>query len=194
MKKNVTILCGTSGSGKDYILNYLKLIFGFIPLVSHTTRPMRPNETNGVDYNFVSDDEFIQMLKEDKFIEYRKYNTLVNNQPAIWYYGLSKTPLDSDKHHVVILDIQGTIDFIDWYGKEYCNIVLIKCDDEIRRERAKLRGGYDESEFNRRLEDDKRVFSIDNMLGLIDYTIENNSILEDLQLKCKVLVDKLIEM
>jgi guanylate kinase len=142
----------------------------------------------------VSDDEFKQMLKEDKFIEYRKYNTLVNNQPAIWYYGLSKTPLDSDKQHVVILDIQGTIDFIDWYGKEYCNIVLIKCDDEIRRERAKLRGGYEGEEFNRRLEDDKRVFSVDNTLGLIDYTIENNSTLEDLQLKCEFLVDKLINV
>ena len=192
--KNVTILCGASGCGKNYISDYLVSSYNFKPLVSHTTRLMRPNETNGIDYNFVSDDEFKQMLKEDKFIEYRKYNTLVNNKPAIWYYGLSKTPLDSDKQHVVILDIQGTIDFIDWYGKEYCNIVLIKCDDEIRRERAKLRGGYDESEFNRRLEDDKRVFSVDNMLGLIDYTVENNSTLEDLQLKCEVLVDKLIEM
>jgi guanylate kinase len=152
---------------------------------------MRPNETNGVDYYFVSDDEFKQMLKEDKFIEYRKYNTLVNNQSAIWYYGLSKTPLDSDKQHVVILDIQGTIDFIKWYGKEYCNVILITCDDNIRRERAKLRGGYDETEFNRRLEDDKRVFGIENMRGLINYYIDNNGTLADLQLKVKDLLDNI---
>ena len=189
--KNVTILCGASGCGKDYILNYLKLIFGFIPLVSHTTRPMRPNETNGIDYNFVSEDEFKQMLKEYKFIEYRRYNTLVDNKPSIWYYGLSKKPLSFDKQYVVILDIQGTIDFIDWYGKEYCNIVLIKCDDEVRRERAKLRGGYDEFEFNRRLDSDRQVFSIDKVLGLIDYTIENNGTLEDLQLKVKDLLDNI---
>ena len=191
MNRNVTILCGASSCGKDYILNYLKLIFGFVPLVSHTTRIKRPNETNGIDYYFVSNDEFKQMLEGDRFIEYRTYNTLVNNIPAIWYYGLSKCPLDSDKQHVVILDIQGTIDFIDWYGKEYCNVVLIKCDDEIRRERAKLRGGYDEFEFNRRLDSDRQVFSVDNMLGLIDYTIENNGTLEDLQLKVKDLLDNI---
>ena len=165
MKKNVTILCGASGCGKDYILNYLKSICNFIPLVSHTTRPMRPNETEGRDYYFISDDEFKRMIDNDLFIEYRTYNTLVDNIPSTWYYGLSKQILDLGTQHIVILDIQGTINFIDWYGREYCNVVLIKCDDEVRRTRAKLRGGYDESEFNRRLEDDKRVFSIDNMKG-----------------------------
>ena len=194
MKKNVTILCGASSSGKDDILNYLKSIYGFIPLVSHTTRPMRPNETNGRDYYFISDYEFKQMIDEHKFIECRTYNTLVDNIPSTWHYGLSKQILDLGTQYIVILDIQGTIDFIDWYGREYCNVVLIKCNDEVRRTRAKLRGGYDESEFNRRLEDDKRVFSVDNMLGLIDFTIENNGTLEDLQEKCENLVDKLINM
>ena len=192
MKKNVTILCGASGCGKDYILKYLKSTYGFIPLVSHTTRPMRPNETNGVDYYFISDEEFKQMIDEHNLIEYRTYNTLVDNIPSTWYYGLSKQILDLGTQYIVILDIQGTIDFIDWCGREYCNIVLIKCYDEVRRTRAKLRGGYDESEFNRRLEDDKRVFGVDNMLGLIDFTIENNGTLEDLQIKCENLVDKLM--
>lgn len=194
MKKNVTILCGASSSGKDYILNYLKSIYGFIPLVSHTTRPMRPNETDGRDYYFISNDEFKQMINSHRFIECRTYNTLVDNIPSTWHYGLSKQILDLGTQYIVILDIQGTIDFIDWYGREYCNVVLIKCNDEVRRTRAKLRGGYDESEFNRRLEDDKRVFSVDNMLGLIDFTIENNGTLEDLQEKCENLVDKLINM
>lgn len=171
--KNVIILCGVSGSGKDYILNHLTS-YGVIPLVSLTTRPIRPNETNGIDYDFVSEEDFLHMIEAEYFIEYRTYNTLVNNIPATWHYGLAKQPLEIDKQYVVILDMQGTRDFIKWYGAEKCDVVMITCDANIRRERAKLRGGYDETEFNRRLEDDNNKFSIEDNINIIDCIIEND--------------------
>lgn len=174
MNKNVTILCGVSGSGKNYISDYLTKHFGFIPLISHTTRIKRPNETNGVDYHFISEEQFLSMIEDEYFIEYRTYNTLVNNIPATWYYGLAKQPLEVNNQYVVILDMQGTRDFIKWYGADKCNVVMITCDADIRRRRAITRGGYDKIEFNRRLEDDAKKFSISDHIDIIDCIVEND--------------------
>ena len=172
--KNVTILCGVSGSGKNYISDYLTTHLDFTPLISHTTRIKRPNETNGIDYNFVSEEDFLHMIEDEYFIEYRTYNTLVNNISATWYYGLAKQSLEIDKQYVVILDMQGARDFIKWYGSDKCNVVMIACDEDIRRGRAITRGGYDKIEFNRRLEDDAKKFSIVENHDIIDCIIDND--------------------
>lgn len=190
MNKNVTILVGKSGSGKDHILNALVSKYGFNPLTSHTTRPKRPNEKEGLEYNFILEEDFLQMIRENKFIEYRTYDTLVNNIPEKWFYGLSKQELDYSKHHVVILDIQGARDFIRWHGAEKCNVLFINCASDIRRSRAKARGGYDETEFNRRLEDDRDKFDIVKYYEIIDTVIENNGTLEELDSKVKKYVSK----
>lgn len=172
--KNVTILCGASSVGKDYILKNLTSNYNFQPLVSHTTRPVRPNEINNIDYTFISENDFLKMIKDNQFIEYRTYNTLVNNIPATWHYGLAKQELDQSKQYVVILDMQGTRDFIKWYGVDNCNVVMITCDEDIRRDRAIARGGYSEPEFNRRLEDDNKKFSIADNYDIVDCIIEND--------------------
>ena len=173
IKSKVTIIIGCSSVGKDYILRKLISDYDFKPLVSHTTRPIRPNETNHVDYHFISEDEFLQMNKDDEFIEYRTYNTLVNNIPAIWYYGLSKQKL-YDENYVVILDVQGAKNFIEYYGVNNCIVVHVKCDPNITRRRSIDRGGHDEVEFKRRLDDDLRVFSYSELEGLVDLTIDND--------------------
>ena len=191
MKKNVVVLCGVSGSGKNYISDSLVPSYNFNPLISHTTRPIRPNETNGIDYHFVSQSDFLNMIDDGYFIEYRTYNTLVDNVPATWYYGLSKQKLDQNKQYVVILDIQGTRDFIKWYGADKCNVVLITCDANIRRERAITRGGYNECEFNRRLDDDAKIFSISKIDDIIDLIIENDG-QTDIKEICDFIIDNLI--
>ena len=171
--KKILICIGASGTGKNYISDKLISDYDFKPLVSHTTRPIRPNETNHVDYHFISEDDFLQMIKDDGFIEYRTYNTLVNNVPATWYYGLAKQKL-YDENYVVILDVQGAKDFIEYYGVENCIVVHIKCDPNITRQRSIDRGGHDEIEFQRRLDDDLRVFSYSELEGLVDLIIDND--------------------
>ena len=58
----ITIYFGKSASGKDYFLK--KLIRHKIqPIISYTTRPIRDNETNGIDYNFVTNKEFKDLIK-----------------------------------------------------------------------------------------------------------------------------------
>ena len=82
----IVILIGKSASGKDTIARKLVEVGPkgfFTKLVGTTTRPIRENERDGVDYNFISKDEFLQLINNDMLLEYRAYNTLVDNKPEI---------------------------------------------------------------------------------------------------------------
>lgn len=63
------VLSGPSGVGKDAVRKGLESSgYPFHFAVTCTTRPPRPNETPGVDYYFVSEDEYLQRLSRDEFI------------------------------------------------------------------------------------------------------------------------------
>jgi guanylate kinase len=67
----LVVLSGPSGVGKDTLLNCLKRRgrdFAFV--VTMTTRPRRPNEVEGVDYLFVSHQEFERLIRADEFLEH----------------------------------------------------------------------------------------------------------------------------
>ena len=196
MKNKLLILISPSGCGKDYVVNKLVSDYNFKPLISHTSRPKRPSEINHVSYHFVSTNEFLSMISNDELIEYRTYNTLVDNVPDIWYYGLSKNTIDDlnpNTNYVTIFDVQGAKDFIEYYGRDNCYVCMLNCDDKIREERAKLRGGFNQQEWDRRLEDDLVVFSEDNTKGLIDHYITNDGTLDELNDKIKILLDRLMD-
>ena len=196
MKNKILILISPSSCGKDYIVRKLISDHNFNPLISHTTRPIRPKEKNGQDYYFISDAQFKQMIDNDLFIEYRTYNTLVDNIPSTWYYGLDKQTIDElniHKNYVTIFDVKGAKEFIDYYGRENCFVCMIKCEDKIREERAKLRGGFSQSEWDRRLADDNVVFSEENINGLVDHYIANDGTLDELNDKIKILLDRLMD-
>ena len=74
------ILTGKSSSGKSYTQDRLVTYYGFKPLVLCTTRPMRPNENQGIDYLFITEDAFKKRIEEDRFVYYA---TLMHMQ-RIW--------------------------------------------------------------------------------------------------------------
>ena len=196
MKNKLLIMLSKSSCGKDYVVNKLVSDYNFQPLISHTSRPRRPSEINHLSYHFVSTNEFLSMISNDEFIEYRTYNTLVDNVPDIWYYGLSKNTIDklnTSTNYVTIFDVQGAKDFIEYYGRENCYVCMINCDDNIREERAKLRGGFSQFEWDRRLASDLVIFSKDNTNGLIDYYIDNDGTLEELNDEVKHYIDMILK-
>lgn len=98
------VISGPSGVGKDSVLQYLKKMdssFHFV--VTATTRPPRPNEIHGVDYFFVSESEFAEMIEKDELLEY----AMVYND----YKGVPKAQvreaLKSGKDVIMRLDVQG---------------------------------------------------------------------------------------
>lgn len=175
-KYKPTILAGKSGSGKDYLLKYM-VQKGFTPLVSHTTRPKRANEIDCIDYYFVSVTEF---LANNDFIETRSYDTELNGEKHTWYYGLSNRELDrnKDKNIVTIFDIHGANEFIKNTGID-CNIIYLDVSDEIRKNRAILRGSFCDIEWSRRLLDDAKKFSDKELKSIIKHTVINENITID---------------
>ncbi|MEG1353726.1 MAG: hypothetical protein RR255_00385 [Bacilli bacterium] len=167
------IICiiGKSCSGKDTLMQCIlesndEMYHNIYPVISCTTRPMRKGEVDGREYYFVSDEEFKLMIKYNRMLEYRTYNTLINDVPSTWYYGLNKysNGIDLERHSsVVIMDIDGCKDLQDYYGKENVYTILLNAPLEIRLERCKVRGDYDKTEFDRRAIDDEIAFSKDNL-------------------------------
>ena len=113
----MVILSSPSGVGKTTITKKLQQKYNNFKIsVSHTTRPPRSNEVDGVDYNFVSKKKFEQLIKNNEFYEYAK---IFDN-----YYGtLKKTVDDLIKKNDVIFDI-------DWQGtkqlSQFKNLNLVK--------------------------------------------------------------------
>lgn len=96
------IISGPSGSGKSTIL---KRLFDEYPerfafSVSHTTRAPRGQEQNGVEYHFVSKDEFERMIGEKGFVEYAQFGSN--------YYGTSLQTIEDQKAkgRTTVLDIE----------------------------------------------------------------------------------------
>lgn len=161
----ITIFFGKSASGKDTFLKK-KVSEGFKPIVSYTTRPMRDGEVDGVDYHFIDKATFDEYVRKGIIFESRSYNTLVGGEQDIWYYG--SPSLDASKDdYVGVLDIGGIKSYLQYYNtKDITLIYVMVSDDELRKQRAMGRGGFDESEWNRRLKDDNVKFSSDTLKEL----------------------------
>ncbi len=69
----IIVLMGPSGSGKSTIEKELQK-FGLKRIVSYTTRTPREDEVNGEDYYFVKPEDFMELVKNKKFAEYRGYS------------------------------------------------------------------------------------------------------------------------
>lgn len=91
---NLVVICGPAGSGKNYIIDKLasECPESMNLVIPDTTRPPRDSEQNGVQYNFLTGDEF---FKKKHFDE-----TCFNN----WYYGTPMDAIVSEKSNVLILN------------------------------------------------------------------------------------------
>ena len=102
MKKGrLIVISGPSGVGKGTVVQGLIARDPNVKLsVSATTRGIRPSETNGVQYYFVSRERFEQMIDESAFLEYAVY---ANN-----YYGTPEAPVDRmlEEGFDVVLEIE----------------------------------------------------------------------------------------
>lgn len=98
------VISGPSGVGKDTVMQRMKERgFPFHFVVTATTRPKRANEVHGVDYWFVSKEEFARMINEDELIEhaivYGDYKGIPKQQV--------REALASGKDVVMRIDVQG---------------------------------------------------------------------------------------
>jgi len=97
------VVSGPSGVGKSTITNQLRTDDRFWISVSVTTRTIRTGETNGVDYHFVSDEEFAKMIEKNEFLEWADF--------AGAKYGTPRKPVEealaSGKNVILEIELNG---------------------------------------------------------------------------------------
>ena len=151
----VFILSAPSGAGKTSLARALLQSRDDLELaVSHTTRPMRPGEREGVDYFFVDRDRFEKMVGENRFIEYAR---VFDN-----YYGTSVDAVESvlGRGKSVLLDI-------DWQGARVvrerfplaCSIFVLPPSLEELERRLRSRGQDSDEVIARRMRDARSEMS-----------------------------------
>ena len=145
------IIFGKTASGKSRIVNEL-VKRGYKKIVTTTTRPARKGEVDGGDYNFISEEEFEQLINTRYFAEWKKYDTA----EGVWYYG---SPLDeisrSDNKSIVILTPDGYRDIKDELDDHVA--IYIYANNKTIRSRLSNRGDKKE-EADRRIKQDNKDF------------------------------------
>ena len=156
------VLVGPSASGKSAVVKELVKSYGLEKFITCTTRGMRVGEVDGVDYHFLTAEEFSKLYSNNEFIETVYYN---GN-----YYGTLKKEANDNK--VVILEPQGLNNFVKVLDNVFA--VFLQTDEEVLKTRMIGRGDS-MLEVAKRLENDRILFSADQLVK-IEYTINTTNL------------------
>ena len=166
------IISAPSGSGKSTIIGRimqdetLRLSFS----VSATTRPRRGQEVHGVDYYYLTIDEFQRMIENDELVEYQE---VYEGR----YYGTPKSEVEritAEGRNVVLdLDVLGGVNVKQMYGDRALSIFIQPPSVEVLRERLIKRGTDSMEDIQNRV--DKAEFEI-SIGPQFDYTVINDDL------------------
>lgn len=177
----IFVISAPSGAGKTTLITrLLRSDDRFMFSISTTTRQMRHGEVNGVNYYFVSKDEFTKMIDNDEFFEWAE---VYGN-----YYGTSKKEIDriinSGKFPLFDVDIQGSKNLREKL-KDAVYIFIIPPSKAILRARLIGRQTESEEQLNVRL---KHAAEEISEYKNFDYIIVNN-VLESSMTKLRAIVE-----
>ena len=148
-KTEKIILTGGSGSGKDYLMrNLVKKGLRYSP--KFTTRPKRSLEKDGIDYHFIENSTFDDLIKKDEIKTYQTF-TINNN---IWQYGITKENFDNNQ---VFIMTPHEIQQLTQEDLKGCFVVYLDIDEVTRKSRLNRRSDNNDS-IERRIEADKQDF------------------------------------
>ncbi|MFN5326350.1 MAG: guanylate kinase [Bacteroidota bacterium] len=137
--KKIIILTSPSGGGKTSVKSRLmaalnkELSFS----VSATTRKIRGNEQEGVDYHFINEEVFKKLIENKSFVEWEMvypglyYGTTVQEMKRIW---------DEGKVPVLDIDVKGAINVKNQFGSKVLAIFIEPPSLEVLKERLHKRG------------------------------------------------------
>jgi guanylate kinase len=160
------VISGPSGVGKDAVLQRMKerdLPFHFV--VTATTRPKRPNEIDGRDYFFLSQDAFARMIERGELLEHaRVYND---------YKGIPREQvrraLDSGLDVILRIDVQGAATIRSLCPEALLIFLTTQTEDELA---ARLAARHTESPDNLRLRQEAARLEL-RQVDMFDYIVVN---------------------
>ena len=149
MAEKVLIFSAPSGSGKSTIVNHILSLHPEVEFsVSATSRAPRGSEVHGVEYYFLSEDEFREKIARDEFVEYEEvyagsfYGTLKEEVKRIWA-----------KDHVIIfdVDVKGGVNLKKYFGDKALSVFIQAPSIEELRRRLEKRGTDSQEAIDRRV-------------------------------------------
>ena len=143
------VLSSPSGAGKTTISKKIQQKYpDFKISVSHTTRKPRPNEIDGVDYHFVDEKKFKELINQNQFYEYAK---IFDN-----YYGTSRKSIKvlQEKNYNILFDIdwQGTQQLAKFKDLDLLKIFILPPDKDELKNRLAQRNQDKEEVIEQRLQ------------------------------------------
>jgi guanylate kinase len=172
MKKyKIIAVMGQAGAGKDSFVNTLLEDTRFKdiakPIISCTTRPIREHEQDGVNYHYLTNEEFAEQVVNGEMLE----ATVFNN----WCYGTSTKNLDEDALNIGVFNPEG-VEILQGSNNIDLTVVYILANDKVRLLRQLNREeNPDCNEIVRRFGADKKDFRQERIDAINpDYKILNN--------------------
>mgnify|MGYP001777898160 CR=1 FL=1 len=172
MKGKLIIISAPSGCGKSTIINEiiknpdLKLEFS----ISATTREPRRGEKNGVNYYFMSVDDFKKAIADDELIEYEEV------YPGR-FYGTPRSEIDRIRNRgrnvILDIDVMGGINVKNKFGNDALSIFIQPPSIETLRQRLNSRGTDSPEAIDQRVE--KAGFEIAQS-GKFDRIVVNDNL------------------
>ena len=145
------IVSAPSGSGKSTIVNFLMKEhpeFNLAFSVSATSRPPRGKEQDGVDYYFLSPEEFRSHIEKNDFLEYEEVY-------AGRFYGTLKSQVEeklaAGMNVVFDVDVKGGINIKRYYGEDALSVFIQPPSIEVLRERLIRRNTDEMAQIEQRL-------------------------------------------
>ncbi|MFK4786005.1 guanylate kinase [Fusobacterium sp. MFO224] len=170
-KGNLFVVSGPSGAGKSTICRLVRKMLKINLATSATTRKPRKGEVNGVDYYFLSIEEFEEKLRNGDFLEHAKVHEN--------YYGTLKSEVEnrlSNGENVILeIDVQGGLQVKEVYPE--ANMVFFKTPT-LKELEKRLRGRKtdDEETIQLRLKNSLKELEFENKydISIINYTVEKS--------------------
>ena len=145
---NFITISAPSGSGKTTLCKALQLVEPEIEWsISYTTREKRSIEQNGVDYFFISEEEFEDLIIQEHFVEWQNVHG--------YYYGTSLSNLEdaieNNKTMLIEMDVKGSMSIKKLFPDQTFSIFIMPPSISQLRERLRSRGTDSERRINIRL-------------------------------------------
>lgn len=175
MDKRLIILSAPSGAGKTTVARHLLSRFPQLRFsVSATTRPQRPTEQHGVDYYFLSRDQFEQCILEGDLIEYEE---IFGN-----LYGTLKSQvqesLDRQEFLLFDIDVKGALSLRTAFPNDTLLVFVAPPSIEILEQRLRNRNTESEEQLELRLD---RVRMEMTLQDQFDVVIVNDDLAQTLE-------------
>ncbi len=165
----IVVLVGESASGKSTVAKILEQEQpNFSKVVTYTTRPMRDGEVDGIDYNFINNEKFNELVAQDFFVEHASYRD--------WQYGTAIN-FNKDEDKVIVLTPAGARALRVYAEKhtelqKYLMVVYLWVDRRSRMIKIIQRGDNIDEAYRRNLSD---VGQFDAFEREADFTIKNEN-------------------